>query len=217
MDPCCVSRPKILAALGVLILAAALTGCGETSEPGGEDSAPVAIVAQDERKLLDVYDGIGGDFTLTDHRGERFRLAETHGRIRLLFFGYSMCPDVCPLTLSRVTRIRQLLGDDGDEVMTLFVSVDPERDTPQQLASYLEYFDLGEAVALTGAVDEIDTVVDLFKATYEKEEAGGAAGYLINHTSYLFLLDRGGTVRALISQSDKPEDAAAAIRELLRG
>lgn len=164
---------------------------------------------------LAVYDEIGGDFTLTDHRGEPFRLAGTNGRVRLLFFGYSMCPDVCPQTLSKVVRVRQLLGERGDELTTLFVSVDPERDTPEKLAAYLEYFRLGEAVALTGSPEEVGAVVALFKATAEKNDAGSAAGYLVNHTPHLFLIDRQGRVRGLFGPFEKAEDVAAAVRALL--
>ncbi len=200
--------------LSSLLGAAVFAGCD--GEAAGRDATgpPGAPATADGSSHLDVYDEIGGDFTLTDHRGESFRLAETGGKVRLLFFGYAMCPDVCPLTLSRVVQARQLLGDEAAELLTLFVSVDPERDTPARLADYLRYFSLGEAVGLTGGREEIDAVVDLFRATYEKQDAGSAAGYLISHTSYLFLLDRQGTVRAIFNQSVSPGDVAAAVRVL---
>lgn len=198
------------------ILAILLAACGGASKDA--DDAPAAAVVpegQTSAARLDVYSEIGGDFTLTDHRGRPFRLAETDGKVRLLFFGYAMCPDVCPMTLSKVVQVRRLLGDDAEDVMTLFVSVDPERDTPEKLRDYLGYFDLGEAAALSGTTEEVDAVVDLFKASYEKDDTGSAAGYLINHTPYLFLLDRGGTVRALYRPSEKPEEIVSAIRVLL--
>jgi len=196
------------------LLAILASACGGPAEDG---DAPAAIVpdGQPDAARLDVYAEIGGDFTLTDHRGRPFRLGDTHGEVRLLFFGYAMCPDVCPLTLSKVVQVRRLLGVDAEGLTTLFVSVDPARDTPEKLAAYLEYFDLGEAAALTGTAEEIDAVVGLFKASYEKEESGSAMGYLINHTPYLFLLDRRGTVRALYRPSEKPEEIAAAVRVLL--
>jgi protein SCO1/2 len=187
----------------VFLAAAVIAGCG-----GPGDGAPAA-------PELEVYDEIGGDFTLTDHRGEPFRLADTGGRVRLLFFGYTMCPDVCPQTLSKVVRVRQLLGEAGDELTTVFVSVDPERDTPEKLAAYLEYFHLGDAVALTGAAQEIDDVLAAFKATSIREDSGSAAGYLISHTPHLFLLDREGRVRGLFGPFEKAEDVAAAARSLL--
>lgn len=187
-----------------LIAAAVVAGCG------GPRTAPAGTAAE-----LEVYDELGGDFTLTDHHGEPFHLADTDGRVRLLFFGYTMCPDVCPQTLSKVVRVRQLLGAAGDELTTLFVSVDPERDNPEKLAAYLGYFQLGDAVALTGTAEEIDAVVDVFKAIYIREDAGSAAGYLISHTPHLFLLDRQGRVRGLFGPFEKAEDVAAAVRALL--
>lgn len=203
--------------LDLSILAVLLAACGGSpNDGGGEPAAAVVPEGQKGAARLDVYAEIGGDFTLTDHRGRPFRLADTHGKVRLLFFGYAMCPDVCPMTLSKVVQVRSLLGSDAEDVMTLFVSVDPERDTPEKLGDYLGYFELGEAAALTGTEEEIDAVVDLFKASYEKEDTGSALSYLINHTPYLFLLDRQGTVRALYRPSEKAEEIAAAVRLLLR-
>ncbi len=199
----------------LLLAAIFLAGCPNRAVKEDEAASPPPAATADGASLLDVYDEIGGEFTLTDQRGESFRLADTHGKVRLLFFGYAMCPDVCPLTLSRVVQVRNLLGENAGELTTLFVSVDPERDTPAKLGDYLRHFSLGEAVALTGSVEEIDRVVDLFRATYEKEDAGSAAGYLISHTSYLFLLDRQGTVRGVFNQSVSPGDMAAAVRALL--
>lgn len=197
------------------ILAALTAACGGAAKDGGEPPAAIVPAGQTGAARLDVYAEIGGDFTLTDHRGRPFRLADTDGEVRLLFFGYVMCPDVCPMTLSKVVQVRRLLGAEAEHLMTVFVSVDPGRDTPEKLRDYLGYFDLGEAAALTGKAEEIDAVVDLFKASYEKEETGSATGYLINHTPYLFLLDRRGTVRALYRPSEKPEEIAAAVRALL--
>ncbi len=204
-------RTASLSSLPAWILAVLLAACG------GRDTDPAAVGtgASPGAAELDVYHEIGGDFELTDHRGRPFRLAETRGKVRLLFFGYASCPDVCPMTLSKVVRIRQILGPDADEVTTLFVSVDPRRDTPEKLRAFLGYFDLGDAVALTGSREEIDAVVDLFKATYEIEEAGSDAPYLVDHTSYLFLLDRAGEVRALFRTSAQPGEIVAAIRRLL--
>lgn len=167
-----------------------------------------------ERKLQD-YD-IGGDFTLTDQHGEKFHMADANGSVRLLFFGYTTCPDFCPMTLSKIRQIRKLLGKPGEEIMTLFVSVDPERDTPEKLAEYLGFFDLGRAVGLTGTREEVDSVVDLYAAAYEKVETDTAAGYLVNHTTYLFLIDRKDAVRAIFSSYEEPEHVAMGIRVLLR-
>lgn len=199
----------------LVILAVLLAACGGAKDDGETPAAAIVPEGQSSPRL-DVYSELGGDFRLTDQRGQPFRLAETDGKVRLLFFGYAMCPDVCPMTLSKIVQVRRLLGPEAEDLMTLFVSVDPERDTPDKLAAYLGYFDLGEAAALTGTAEEIRAVVDLYKASYEKDQTGSAGGYLINHTPYLFLLDRQGTVRALYRPSEKPEEIATAIRTLLR-
>lgn len=205
------ARAPRRSAIAALALGALVAACG-----GGEaERAAVGTGASPGAAELGVYDEIGGDFELTDQRRRPFRLSATRGKVRLLFFGYTMCPDVCPMTLSKVVRIRELLGAGGDEVMTLFVSVDPARDTPEKLRAYLRYFDLGDAAALTGTREEIDAVVDLFKATYEIEQADSAASYLVSHTSRLFLIDRRGKVRALFATPAAPGEIATAIRQVL--
>lgn len=209
--------PILLITIFTLLLSlTGLAGCGgspATTDEGPESVAIVQTESTDSR--LDVYDEIGGDFTLTDQSGQPFRLADSHGKVRLLFFGFTMCPDVCPMTLSKVVQIRSLLGGDSTELQTLFVSVDPERDTPEKLSAYLKFFDLGETFALTGTPEEVQTVVDLFKASAEKEEPDSSGNYSINHTSYLFLIDQHGKTRALFGVSEKIGEIVAAIRELL--
>lgn len=180
----------------------------------GEEPVRLPESPASERKLQD-YE-IGGDFTLTDQNGEEFRMADTNGSIRLLFFGYTTCPDFCPMTLSKIRQVRKLLGEPGEEILTLFVSVDPERDTPEKLAEYLGFFDLGQAVGLTGTREEVDSVVHLYAAAYEKVETDTAVGYLVNHTTYLFLIDRKNVVRAIFNSYEEPEHVAMGIRVLLR-
>lgn len=178
-------------------------------EPGELPESPAS------ERQLQTYE-IGGDFTLTDQQGEKFRMADTNGSVRLLFFGYTTCPDFCPMTLSKIRQIRKLLGQPGEEILTLFVSVDPERDTPEKLAEYLGFFDLGPTVGLTGTREEVDSVLDLYSAAYEKVETDTAVGYLVNHTTYLFLIDRKNVVRAVFNHYEAPEHVAMGIRVLLR-
>lgn len=203
---------RLASSIVVLLMLAACSG--PAPQESGEPAA-AAVETAPSGEALEIYDEIGGDFTLTDQNAQPFRLADSDGKIRLLFFGFTMCPDVCPLTLSKVVQIRQLLGEDSGELLTLFVSVDPERDTPEKLRAYLRFFDLGDVRALTGTTDEIDTVVSLFKATYEKEATDSADHYLINHTSYLFLIDREGRVRGIFGVSSKAGEVVRAIRSLI--
>ena len=130
----------------------------------------------------------GGDLTLVDHDGNPFHLADQR-RPFLLFFGYASCPDACPQTMARLASAYTILGEDARALGTLFVSVDPGRDSPQMLKSYLSHFEV-PAIGLTGVQDSIDAVVKRYAAHYEIGERNSAAGYLIDHSLYTYLIDR---------------------------
>ena len=165
--------------------------------------------------LQDYGDKLGGDFTLTDHNGQRFDLSQHRGDAYLIFFGYTYCPDVCPTMLSKISLVYERLDSGPDErVRTLFVSVDPERDTPAKLKDYLQYFSTVDALGLTGAVEDIDRVVAQYGTMYEKAATDSKAGYLINHSTLLFLIDRQGKVRYLFRQDDSPEYIASGIKQV---
>ena len=157
------------------------------------------------------------DFKLTDQDGRPFRLSQLRGKFVLLFFGYTSCPDACPTTLSKLSRVYKTLGDtEGERVVTLFVSVDPGRDTPTALKKYLAYFRIN-AVGLTGTKAEIDEVVRRYGARYEIEQSDSAAGYHINHSTDLYLLDRKGEVAHRFSYSDSAQVIAEGVRRLQAG
>lgn len=153
----------------------------------------------------------GGDFTLTSHEGKRVRLSDTRGRVRVLFFGFASCPDVCPTTLTRLVRVRELLGDAAAEFLVLFVSVDPDRDTPEALRSYLGYFKL-DALGLTGTKAEIDAVGEAYGASYEIEPSNSAAGPNVGHTTELLVIGPDDRLVTSVSQREDAEAVAAAIR-----
>lgn len=157
------------------------------------------------------------DFKLTDQDGRPFRLSQLRGKLVLLFFGYTSCPDACPTTLSKLSRVYKTLGDtEGERVVTLFVSVDPGRDTPMALKKYLAYFRIN-AVGLTGTKAEIDEVVRRYGARYEIEQSDSAAGYHINHSTDLYLLDRKGEVAHRFSYSDSAQVIADGVRRVQAG
>lgn len=157
------------------------------------------------------------DFRLTDQDGRPFRLSQLRGKLVLLFFGYTSCPDACPTTLSKLSRVYKALGDsERDRVVTLFVSVDPGRDTPPALKKYLAYFRIN-AVGLTGKKAEIDEVVRQYGARYEVEQSDSAAGYHINHSTDLYLLDRKGEVAHRFSYSDSAQVIADGVRRVQAG
>ncbi len=160
------------------------------------------------------YEDFGGDFSLTDQRGEPFTLSETHGKVRLLFFGFTHCPDICPTTLAELNQALGLLGSKGEEVEVLFVSVDPERDTPERLEPYLAAFSL-PVTGLTGSPAEVAAVAEAYGAHYDRVDLDSALGYTMDHSTYLYLLDREGVVRYLFRYEDPPERVAEVVRKLL--
>lgn len=158
---------------------------------------------------------IGGDFALTDQNGARFTLESQRGKILLVFFGYTMCPDVCPTTLSKLSAVMRRLGDAKDQVRTLYISVDPERDTPEVLKADLALFSL-DAVGLTGTRAEVDAVVKQFGASYEiVPTPESAAKYSVSHSTTLYLLDREGRVRQTFPYEATVDEVTAGIRAIL--
>lgn len=155
------------------------------------------------------------DFALKDQDGKNFHLRDHRGKVVLLFFGYLTCPDICPVTLSKLTRAYQLLGPaQAEKVLTVFITVDPERDTPEKLKEYLKYFKLN-AVGLTGTKEEIDRVVDSYKASYQKVKVDSEAGYLVDHSDLVYVIDAQGRVVDLVHFDDEAGKIAQLIRKVL--
>ena len=158
---------------------------------------------------------IGGEFELTNQRGERMRLSDLAGRALVMFFGYTFCPDVCPATLARVREVKAALAaEDAARFTGVLVSVDPARDTPQRLGRYVEFFDPG-FVGLTGSEDEIEDVARRYGARFMIPEGQSEDGYLVNHSSIAYLIDPAGHVRALYHGDEPIEAIAANVREVL--
>ncbi len=148
---------------------------------------------------------LGGDFTLTNQDGKRTSLKAFRSKVVVLFFGYTYCPDVCPITMVKMDRAHAALGREAASLKTVFVSIDPQRDTPARLKAYLANF-AGNAIALTGSPDQIDRVAALYRVRFEKNDATPPSQYLIDHTAFLYMLDGQGKVRYVF-----PPDAAEAL------
>lgn len=188
----------------------ALLGLGACrAQPEAQSEAP-ALVEVEVPPLQD-FGGIGGDFALVDQHGARFELQSLRGQAAMLFFGYTYCPDICPVTLSKMGRVYQLLEEHQQELTTLFVTVDPQRDTQEKLAEYLDYFAI-DAIGLRGDKEEIDRVVRQYGAHYSLGEEQEA--YLVDHSTYTYLIDPQGKVRFLFRRSDGPELMAAVVDQL---
>ncbi len=157
------------------------------------------------------------DFELTASDGRPFRLSDADGQVRLVFFGFTHCPDVCPLTLSKLSAGLRQLGPAAEEVRVVFISVDPERDTPERLADYVAGFH-ERILGVTGDLASLEAVAADYNVSFEKEWPEGSqpdsGDYSMIHSGTVFVVDREGELRA--SHLDPlPEDLAHDLRLLL--
>lgn len=181
------------------------------------DPSPEGIRADAPRLMGELMSGkapVGGPFTLSDQNGQRRSLADFRGRLVLLYFGFASCPDVCPTDLAAVGSVLRLLGAEGDELQPVFVTLDPQRDTREVLGAYVASFH-PRFVALSGTEEETRRVATSFKVAYEKVRLPGAATYSIDHTAYVFLLDREGRFVTLFPPGTPTERMATMVREQL--
>ena len=157
---------------------------------------------------------IGGPFTLTDTGGRQRSLEEFRGRIVLLYFGYTYCPEVCPTDLMQITAVLSELGPQADQVQALFVTFDPERDTPKHLASYLKDFD-PRLIGLTGTPDEIQNAAKLWRVYYARVPAADGS-YLMDHSAYTFAIDQEGNYAGVFPPGTGQERMLGLVRSMLR-
>lgn len=154
----------------------------------------------------------GRDFRLQDPDGKVRSLADFKDKVVLMFFGFTQCPDVCPTALARAAEVKQLLGPDADRLQVLFVSVDPERDTPEILRAYTAAFD-PTFLALRGDAAQVAETAKEFKVIYQKVPTGSS--YTIDHTSVTYAFDPQGKLRLKLSHSQNAIEYAADVRKLL--
>lgn len=156
---------------------------------------------------------IGGPFALVDHTGKAVTDADFRGSPLAVFFGFTHCPEVCPTTLLRLGSLTRQLGADAARLKVLLITVDPERDTPAQLALYLQSFDPG-VTGLTGLQEQVDAVLEAFKAYAKKVPVDG--GYTMDHTANIYLMTGDGAFRTMIDYHEADSSALAKLRMLLR-
>jgi protein SCO1/2 len=154
------------------------------------------------------------DFDLPDTDGRRRHLADFRGRVVLVFFGYTQCPDVCPTTLGELAQVKQALGADGQRVQGIFVTVDPERDSPQILKAYVGAFG-GDFVALRGSAEETRTAAKDFKVFYAKVPGASAGSYTMDHTAGSYVFDARGRVRLFTRYGSGAEALKQDLQRLL--
>lgn len=156
----------------------------------------------------------GKGFQLTDHNGKPRTLADFKGKLVVLFFGYTHCPDVCPTTLAELALVMKQLGEDAKKVQVLFVTVDPERDTPQLLARYVPSFDPG-FLGLYGELDATARTAKEFKVVHEKVAGSSPENYTMNHSAGTYVFDQSGKLRLFISYGQGPVVLSHDLRLLL--
>jgi len=153
-------------------------------------------------------------FTLTDDQGKTVSASDFRGKVVLLYFGYTHCPDVCPLTLAHLHVVMQRLGKLADGTRILFVSVDPARDTPAVLHAYVNAFD-PRVVGLTGAASDIEALVKRYRASFTREPSTGDGNYEVSHSSAIYVFDRDGNPRVLATPADSQDDLVHDLHLLL--
>jgi protein SCO1/2 len=157
----------------------------------------------------------GKDFALTDHMGKARTLADFRGKAVVIFFGYTQCPDVCPTLLATLREAMAELGKDADRVQVLFVTIDPERDTPQLLEKYVPAFD-PRFLGLYGDAEATARVAKEFKVIYRKQPGPTPDSYTMDHSAGTFIFDPAGRLRLYAGHGQGADVFAHDLRELLR-
>ncbi|MFD0669235.1 SCO family protein [Ramlibacter sp. MAHUQ-53] len=188
-------------ALASLAAAAFLSACGQSKPPFHS----VDVTGADYAK----------DFALTDHDGQPRTLQDFRGKLVVLFFGYTQCPDVCPTTLTDLAEVKRQLGPDGDKLQGLFVTVDPERDTPEVLKAYMANFDPA-FLALRGTPAQLEEVAKDFKVYYKKVEGKAPGAYTMDHSAAHLVYDTQGRLRLYVRPGTGPKVLAEDLKLLLK-
>ena len=152
--------------------------------------------------------------SLTDHTGKQRSLSDFKGKVVVLFFGYTHCPDVCPTTLFDLKSAMKLLGEQSNQVQVLFVTVDPQRDTQEVLAQFVPAFD-ARFIGLRGSLQETAETLGNFKVFYSKVDDKGKDDYTVDHSAGIYVFDKAGKVRLYMNYGQKPADMASDISKLL--
>ena len=158
---------------------------------------------------------VAPEIELTRANGSDFRLSEARGEVVALFFGYTSCPDICPTTMGELNQALEKLGDRSDQVQVLFVTVDPERDTPQRVQQYVNHFNT-DFIGLSGSEPELAAVWNEYGVFREIVDGTSAAGYLVNHTARVTLIDQQGNLRVSFGFDAPVEDVVHDLDLLLK-
>ena len=195
-------RRTVVAALAASV-AAALVACSAEQKPAFKG---IDITGAEYARQLALPDASGKPRTLDDFKG----------KVVVVFFGFTQCPDVCPTTLAEIAEIKQKLGADGAKVQAVFVTVDPERDTPEIVGAYVAAFGT-DFIALRGTLEQTQAAAKEFKVFFAKVPGKTAGSYTLDHTAGSFVFDPKGRVRLFVRQGGGVEAMAGDIKLLLAG
>ena len=198
---------KRLILLGGVAALAVLAGCDRAGAPG----APPAL----QFKGVDITGAeYGRKLDLPDQDGKPRTLADFKGKVTVVFFGYTQCPDVCPTTMVELAQVKKALGKDGERIQGVFVTVDPERDTPELLKAYMGSFD-PSFVALRGTPEQTREVAKEFKVFYGKVPGKTEGAYTMDHTAGSYVFDAQGRLRLFVRYGSGAEALTADLKTLL--
>jgi protein SCO1/2 len=184
-----------------LLAAAALVACS----PGKPDFRSIDVTGADYAR----------DFRLTDHNGQERTLADFRGKVVVVFFGFTQCPDVCPTAMAQLVEVKQMLGKDGDKLQALFITLDPERDSAEILKAYIANFDAG-FLGLRPSLEQLPELARHFKIFYKKNEGKTPTSYTLDHSAGSYVFDTQGRVRLYVRQSMNAAAIAEDLKILLR-
>lgn len=198
---------KFLSAFSAVLVMALLSACNPASSDNVEEEAPLAGAK------------IGGSFTLTNQDGGKSSDTDFAGKYRIIYFGFTYCPDVCPIDLANLMNGLTLAEKEdpalAEKIQPIFISIDPERDGPEQLKQYTDNFH-PRLIGLTGSVDEIAAVAKKYLIIYNKRESPGFSEYLVDHSRQAYLFGRDGEPIALLPFDGTPQQVADEIKRWTR-
>ena len=198
-------RKTLLVGLGAfLLIAIVAAGVLLFSEPAGFRGTTYA----------EPYP-VAADIELKQANGSSFRLSDLRGKVVALFFGYTSCPDVCPTTMAELDQALEKMGDQANQVQVLYVTVDPERDTPERVQEYVRHFN-PTFIGLSGSEAELTKVWNDYGVFREIVEGGSAAGYLVDHTARVTVIDQDGNLRLSFPFDTPVEDVVHDLKLLLK-
>jgi len=198
------NKRNALKSMAACLMLAGVTGIMTACSPKAPQFTAIDITGADYAK----------GFSLTDHNGQTRTLQDFQGKIVMMFFGYTQCPDVCPTSMVEMAQIKQLLGKDGDRIQCLFVTIDPERDKPEMLKEYMAAFD-PTFLALVPTPDQLAVLAKDYKVYYKKVDGPTPTSYTMDHTAGSYVYDTRGKLRLFTRYGTKPELTAADIKQLL--